>query len=88
MKLETLLIITKGAVVCGSAFVSALVGSLAQWSNEPTEPTNIQWFIILGTALGAGLSALGGFLSTAFGKYLVARNGFDRSAKPPDLLKP
>lgn len=81
MKLETLVIITKGIVVTGTAAASALVGSLAQWSNEATGPTKLQWAIIIATAVGAGGTALGGWLSSSFGKYLQNRNGV--AAAPP-----
>lgn len=81
MKLETLVIITKGAVVTVTAAASALVGSLAQWSNEPVGPNDIQWTIIIATAVAAGGTAMGAFLSSAFGKYLQARNGV--ANKPP-----
>ena len=75
MKIETAENFTKGLVVVGASTISALVGSLAQWSNDTATPTKLQWMIIIGTALGAGCTALGGFLSSAFGKYLTERNG-------------
>jgi len=75
MKLETAIIIAKGLVVLVTASASALVGSLAQWSNESSGPSDIQWIIIIGTTISAGGSALGGFLSSSFGKYLQNRNG-------------
>lgn len=80
MRLETVVIVTKGAVVAGSASASALVGALSQWSNADSNPTELQWVIIIATTVGAGATALGGFLSSSFGKYLQARNGV---APPP-----
>lgn len=82
MKLTTAVIITKGIVVTGAATVSALVGSLAQWSNEAAEPSKVQWVIIVGTAVGAGMTALYAFLSQSFGNYLQTRNGVDNSTPP------
>lgn len=81
MKLESAVIVTKGLVVAGSASASALVGALAQWSNETANPTELQWVIIIATTVGAGATALGGFLSSSFGRYLQARNGV--AVKPP-----
>lgn len=75
MKNETLIILLKMLVVTGGAAISALVGSLSQWSNANGEPTKIQWVIIIGTSLGAGATALGGFLSSSFGKYIQGANG-------------
>lgn len=75
MKLETLIIVIKMLVVTLGAGAMALVGSLSQWSNEASEPTRIQWIIIGASTVGASMTALGGFLSSAFGKYLDGRNG-------------
>ena len=81
MKVETFIIITKALVVCGTAAISALVGSLSQWSNAGSNPTKLQWVIIIGTAAGSGGTALGGFLSSSFGKYL--QNGGSAPAPAP-----
>lgn len=77
MKLETAIVVAKGACVSGSATLLALSSGLSQWSNEPTGPSAIQWVMIGGGSLGAGLSAFGAFLSGSFGNYLKARNGVD-----------
>lgn len=74
MKLDSAVIMTKGIAVTLTATLSALVGALSQWSNDPGEPTKIQWIIIVGTSIGAGATALGAFLSNAFGTYVKGRN--------------
>lgn len=74
MRLETAVIVTKGFVVTGAAFTLSLAGSLSQWSNTNDDISLVQWIIIAATSLGAGLTALGGFLSSAFGKYMTARS--------------
>lgn len=77
MKLETAIVIAKGACVSGSATLLALSSGLSQWSNEASNPSTIQWIMIGGGSIGAGLSAMGAFLSGSFGNYLKARNGID-----------
>lgn len=88
MKLETAIIVTKGLVVVGAAFASALVGSLSQWSNDAGNPSAIQWVIIVGTAVSAGATALGGFLSSAFGKYLEQTRNGNGGTVPPVKPQP
>lgn len=83
MRIETVVIITKGAVVALSASASALVGSLAQWSNTDSRPTDLQWVIIGATTIGAGAAAFGGWLSSSFGKYLQARSNGAVAIEPP-----
>jgi hypothetical protein len=80
MKLETAIVAAKGICVTGSTTLLALSSGLSQWSNEPGTPSAIQWTMIIGASLGAGLGSLGAFLSGSFGKYLAARNGIDISA--------
>lgn len=77
MKLETGIVIAKGTCITGSVTLLALTSGLGQWSNEQTNPSTIQWVMIAGSSLGAGLGALGGFLSNSFGNYVKARNGID-----------
>jgi hypothetical protein len=77
MKLETAIVIAKGTCVSGSATLLALSSGLSQWSNETANPSVIQWIMIAGGSIGAGLSAAGAFLSGSFGNYLKARNGID-----------
>lgn len=88
MKLDSAVIFTKGMVATLVPAVSALVGSLSQWSNDSGEPTKIQWIIIIGTTVGAGAAGLGSFLSNAFGTYVQDRKGnngiaVDNKPTPP-----
>lgn len=80
MKLETAIVVAKGVCVSGSATLLALSSGLSQWSNETANPSTIQWIMILGGSVGAGLSAMGAFLSSSFGNYLKSRNGVDIAA--------
>ena len=84
MKSETFIIIVKGFVCIGAATISALVGSLAQWSNDTATPSKVQWIIIIGTAASAGFTALGGFMSSAFGRYVEARTNGNGAAAAPE----
>lgn len=86
MKLETVIVATKGICVTGSTTLLALSSGLSQWSNEPGSPSAIQWTMIIGASLGAGLGSLGAFMSGSFGKYLQARNGVDITS--PQDTKP
>ena len=81
MKLETGIVIAKAVCVTASTSLLALSGSLSQWSNEAANPSTIQWVMIAGGSIGAGLGSLGAFLSGSFGKYLQARNGIDITAQ-------
>jgi hypothetical protein len=74
MKLETGIIITKGICVTSSTTLLALSSGLSQWSNAGT-PSTMQWVMIIGASLGAGLGSLGAFMSGSFGNYVKARNG-------------
>lgn len=85
-------------VFAGTSLLTLQTG-LGQWSNVETNPTIIQWVMILGGSLGTGLTATGAFLSNAFGKYadgqvppvvpppLVAKTLLTE-AKKPDTLVP
>jgi hypothetical protein len=67
---NTAVVFTKGfCVLFGTAFIT-LQTALSQWSNVPDEPSRTQWIMMLGGAIGAGLIALGGWLSQAFGNYI------------------
>jgi hypothetical protein len=69
MKASTTVMTLKGVGLVGGTMVSSLVGGLSQWATALTSPTKIQWVIIGGTTLGAGLSALVAFLSTSYGDW-------------------
>jgi len=83
MNANTAVVIVKGLVCVGAATISALVGSLAQWSNDGSSPSKIQWIIIIGTSAGSGFTALGGFISSSFGKYIEARTNGNGAAAVP-----
>lgn len=77
MKIETGIVIAKGTCITGSVTLLALSSGLSQWSNEVGNPSTIQWIMIVGSSLGAGLGALGGFLSSSFGNYVKNRTGIE-----------
>lgn len=81
MKLESFIIHVKMLCVFGGTALLALSSGLGQWANSGSKPSAIEWTMIIGGSVGAGLVALGGFLSNAFGDYMKQRNGIDISAK-------
>ena len=88
MKLETVIIAAKLFCVFGGTSLLTLQTGLSQWSNEPTSPSGVQWVMILGGALGTGLTATGAFLSNAFGNYLKERsNGNALTPIPQTQIK-
>lgn len=88
MKLETVIILIKAIVVTFGGAAMSFVAAVSQWSNETIEPSKLQWMLIWATTVGGGMTALGGFLSSAFGRYLDGRNGVDKNGKTPDPIKP
>jgi hypothetical protein len=80
MKLETAVVYAKLFCVFAGTSLLTLQTGLGQWSNAETNPTPIQWVMILGGSLGTGLTATGAFLSNAFGIYL---NGGSGGQNPP-----
>lgn len=95
MKLETGVVYAKLFCVFGGTSLLCLQTGLSQWSNEPTNPSFVQWIMILGGSLGAGLTAAGGFLSDAFGSYMKSRNNGNGGEHIPltnvtktDIVKP
>lgn len=77
MKLETVIITTKGVCVVGATTLLSLSASLGQWANSGTSPSAIEWVMIGGGCVGAGLSSMGAFLSGSFGNYIKAKTDID-----------
>lgn len=75
MKLETFIVSAKLFCVFAGTSLLTLQTGLGQWSNATSDPSIVQWVMILGGSLGTGLTATGAFLSNAFGNYMGARNG-------------
>lgn len=69
MKLETVVVYAKLICVFAGTSLLTLQTGLSQWSNEPTNPSAVQWIMIIGGSIGTGLTATGAFLSNAFGSY-------------------
>src|SRR5271169_2260022 len=74
-KFDTIVVSAKLFCVFAGTSLLTLQTGLGQWSNVETNPTVIQWVMILGGSLGTGLTATGAFLSNAFGNYLTGMNG-------------
>lgn len=93
MKLETVVVYAKLVCIFGGTSLLTLQTGLSQWSNEPTNPSIVQWILILSGSFGAGLTATAAFLSDAFGNYLKFRssngngNG-NRNEQPPVFTTP
>ena len=77
MKLETAIVVTKGLCVVAGTCALTLSSNLAQWANSDASPSMVEWLIIGGSSAGAGLTALGAFLSSSFGNYIKGRSGVD-----------
>ena len=80
--LDVAILFTKGLCIVGSTILLSLSTSLGQWGNSETTPSKVEWCIILGGSIGAGLTSLHAFLSTSFSNYM--KNG----AAPPEPPKP
>ena len=69
MKLDTAIIVTKGACYLLIGAGSNLATSLAQWANSGEWPARIQWIVIIvGATVGAATNLLS-FLSSSWAKY-------------------
>ena len=95
MKLETAIVYSKLFCVFAGTSLLTLQTGLGQWSNSDTDPSIVQWIMILGGSLGTGLTATGAFLSNAFGAYLQSQNGNNGAqkkllteTKKPDTVSP
>lgn len=77
MKLETVIIATKGVCVVGSTTLLSLSASLGQWANSGQSPSAIEWVMIGGGCIGAGLTSMGAFLSGSFGNYIKSKTDID-----------
>jgi len=56
-------------VFAGTSLLTLQTG-LGQWSNVESNPSPVQWIMIIGGSIGTGLTATGAFLSNAFGTYV------------------
>ena len=74
-KFDTFVVSAKLFCVFAGTSLLTLQTGLGQWSNVESNPTVIQWVMILGGSLGTGLTATGAFLSNAFGNYVTGLNG-------------
>ncbi len=88
MKLETVVVYTKLLCIFGGTSLLTLGTGLSQWSNEPTNPSVVQWIMILGGSLGSGLTATGAFLSDSFGNYLKLQRSNMPPTTPPPKIDP
>lgn len=69
MKLETAIIITKGACYAAIGGLTPLATSLTQWANDGVNPPVINWVVICsGCLVGAATQVLS-FLSQSFGTW-------------------
>ena len=74
-KFDTFVVSAKLFCVFAGTSLLTLQTGLGQWSNVESNPTTIQWVMILGGSLGTGLTATGAFLSNAFGNYMTGLSG-------------
>ena len=86
MKLETAVVYAKLFCVFAGTSLLTLQTGLGQWSNAESNPSPVQWVMIIGGSLGTGLTATGAFLSNAFGNYLNNGNGNGNNGSGSILL--
>lgn len=76
MKPATGIILVKSFCVTVAGFTAPFAAGLAQWGGEvDAGPSSVNWYIIWATSIGGAATALGGFLSTSFAKFLNNQNG-------------
>jgi hypothetical protein len=68
----------------GGAMVSGFTGAISQWANAGEWPDTLNWMLIIGGSVGAGLSALVAFCSGSVQTWRQIRNG----GAPLDQPKP
>lgn len=86
MKLEDVVVVTKGACLTADGFLGPIVVGLAQWANTGEWPSNIVWVIILAMAFKGAANSLLGFLSQSFGNWKAQRT-VDAGGTAPPFIK-
>jgi len=69
MKLDTFIILSKGAAYVLTGFFSPWTAALAQWNNSGEWPPRISWVIILAVSVCGAASAWLAFCSGAWKDY-------------------
>lgn len=83
MKLETVIIITKGICFAGIGATAPLATGLAQWADTGEWPPRINWVVIIGICLGSMFNSLLGFLSGSFTDYMNTRKANGNTQMQP-----
>jgi len=73
MKRDTVEIVIKGTAAVGMAICIQLGSSLAQWANEDTWPSRINWTLIIVLAAGQGFQALWNYMSGSYAAWKQTR---------------
>ena len=87
-KFDTIVVSAKLFCVFAGTSLLTLQTGLGQWSNAETNPSVVQWVMIIGGSLGTGLTATGAFLSNAFGTYVTGLNGNGHVPLIPTFASP
>ena len=74
MKIETVIIITKGLCFTVIGFTAPIAAGLAQYANTNEWPSKIVWVVIGIAAVAGGATQLLSFLSGSFSQYMAAKN--------------
>lgn len=85
MKSDTLVLVLKGVCYVLIGAGTPMAASLAQWGDSSTWPPRIQWVIITIGAVVGGATQLLSYLSGSYSDWTQARNGVDKSPKPPQV---
>jgi hypothetical protein len=81
MNADSVIVYAKLFCIFGGTSLLCLQTGLSQWSNETATPSKVQWIMILGGSLGAGLMATGGFLSNDYGNYRKSQNDINSNRR-------
>lgn len=73
MKLDTVILSTKGLCFLVAAVALQLAQALSQWENSGKWPTRLQWIIVIALCAAAGANAILSFLSGSYSDYVKGR---------------
>lgn len=87
MKIDTIVIITKGVCYAGAGWCAGFAGSTAQYLNTDVVPSKLAWGVIFAAAFGGAFTNLLAFLSNSFRSYQDKMAG-ERTETVPNTEPP
>ena len=89
MKLETVIVVTKGLCYFVVGGLAPLSVGLAQWANTGEWPPRIIWIVIIGGCVSGAFNNLLSFLSGSFSDYMASRKTDSAvTVAPPVAIAP